>query len=226
MLPADQRWALYPGAMNLNRLMRSGFTRRQASTLVDEVAADVAEVGGGGGGGGGGGLTLGLATLAPAAVSQNVSAGGKLARFDAYGVSAITGSVGTISSGAASYGFDFTDAGWYQLTFRLWLGFTAGSDPLPEFARLEWYTYEGAELGHDIALSAPGTAIGLAGSRSVYGGAAAVAGPIFYTPGAGVTGGGADGNAVNLGWSGDATLVNGNGGSANAALSVQAVKVS
>lgn len=188
--------------------------------------ADLPDIYPGSGGGGGGGGPVGQRIMiSPASVVINTAPAGQVAVFGNYGnTNLISGTTFAITQDAD--GFDF-DAGWYTLQLKVWAGFTAGSDPLPDFVRLDLATWEGYEISYDLPCTPGSGNIGGMSSRSLHGVQAQVATIPYYTPGTGVTGGGENGHAVSLSWPGDATLHNGNNNTPqNNALSLTVTKLS
>jgi hypothetical protein len=178
-------------------------------------------------GGGGGSGVLGAATAQAGAVAISAISGGQRAVFDNWAFTDTVGTVGGVG-GAAEYGWGYEDEGWYQVTFSIDVGFTAGSDPLPEIVHLDWSSWDGDSISFDLPLTDPYGFPVTGGAGTLYGGKATVVTPIHHMPPAADVGGGElqSMNQVDLRWKGDAVLTRQNGGPALVALQLQVTRLS
>lgn len=169
-------------------------------------------------GGGAGGGPVGFGQAYPTAMTMSTVSGGGSAVPTSW-----SGGGGLIVPG--SFGFGFTDPGWYQVSVMIWAGFTGA---LPNFLRATLQTYDVAEaFGDFVVVPAPagGTAsLGTTTSRSLPGVVATMTSPVFYQDDSGVTG--TNACQIRLGWDNDAAaLESANGGSPASAVHADITRV-
>ena len=135
-----------------------------------------------------------------------VSGAGRRALFGNYAENLFYGSSIGVTSDISQGQLSFDAPGWYQMNFRIWAAFIAGSEPLPDFCMLSWYAWDGASFDHEIPCT-PGINL----SRSQHGATSSVMSPVFHHPGASEAS--AEDGAIQfeLTWFGDAQLESGNG---------------
>lgn len=172
---------------------------------VDHVHEDT---GGGGGGGGPSSLVLlspGHCTQYPMSVG-GVSGAGRRAVFGSYVENILYGSSIGVTDYIGQSQLSFANPGWYQMTFKIWAGFSAGTTALPEFLMLSWNCWDGADFDHEIQCT-PGVNL----SRSFPGATMSVMTPVFHHPGAEEASAADGAIQADLRWVGDSQLENGNG---------------
>lgn len=158
------------------------------------------------------GSPLGISRFQTPTVYQSVISGNSAAYFDMWDETILHGISLGLDSPADSNTWTFAEAGWYQVTFNLWLGFTAVTSPLPDSAILQFTTWIGMQLRHEVPLSA---ALGSFANRTEHGGQATLTAPAYYYPGA-VAAPLLDGpNNLSVLWTGDAVLKTGMGAAAS-----------
>jgi len=123
-----------------------------------------------------------------------------------------------ISSGVGQYGFGFPEAGWYQHQFRLWVGFTAVTTPLPSYFLLRWEPYGFAGCAWEFPVLPTAVSSLQGGNRALPGYVGTVETVPFYDPGDAVTGGADASNWVVAAWEGDALMKSGSGSPAQYAF--------
>lgn len=182
-----------------------------SKTKVDELLAGLSSGGGGGGGG-----PLGISFVKTPTTTQvpNWSNEFMIANFDEWDEQSVTGDLLGITSETGSMGFAYAEAGWYQIQFKFWLGFTAVTTPLPDNVLFEWYSYEGTDLAIEIPCS-PAPTISSLYNRSLHGCEFAVTTAPYWSPGVDEASAIDGANTTDLKWIGDATLSNGNSGPTN-----------
>lgn len=165
--------------------------------------------------GGGGGGPLGISFLKMPSNNQhpNFDSSHMIAYFDQFTEQNVSGDSLGVTSEAGSMGWAYANAGWYQLTFKLWVGFTAVTAPIPDIVLFEWASYEGAEVTLEIPVTPnPGDFMA---NRALPGCQFSVTTPPYYSPGVAEASAIDGSNTASLKWWGDAVLSNGNGGPAN-----------
>lgn len=178
-------------------------------TAVDGLIAGIS---GGGAGGGPKGLTL--MHMPTMDLNYMSGSGYTEAQFDSWSIDNKYGEGLGILSPAGSHLWSFDQEGWYQLAFKVWLGFTANTTPLPDLVQLDYSNWYGLHFVVDMPVLPP-SGSGSWNNRTYPGVTATFTTPAFFAPGA-VEAPAEDGpNYVKMGWLGDAVATNGNGGPAN-----------
>lgn len=189
----------YPAG--LANLIRAGFRPRQALAMLSSFA-EAAPAGGGGAAAGFGGTTI----ATPGVKEQAASGTGKrLATTNWTFRPYKSGQPGpSLVAKDANYGFAFAEAGWYQISAYLNVGFTGAT--LPDHFRLE-YSERNASDGfiHDVPCRNADADNG--SGRSVYGAQVVLPSHTFYQEGVDITL--ATANKLYLYWPTDAVATAG-----------------
>lgn len=188
--------------MGLRELIHSGFTARQSRQLLAELP-----VGGGGGAGVGGGAFGGVTQIAHTTFTPTLGASSR-ALFSGWSQSSPDGQPHPgVTFSDANFQFTPTDAGFYQLRAYVNLAFTAGTDPFPDAAWLQWSSYT-ESVGNEWAL--PLSVLGGTNDISVaaHGFDGNLVSSVFYQPAATIVGD-ASGIKPTLCWKGNATATAG-----------------
>lgn len=181
-------------------------------------------------GGSGGSVVSGIvgqASAIAATVSTETITGGRRAVFDDWVFTDQQGEVGGVG-GASQFGWGYEEEGWYQITFGIEAGFTAGSLALPPRLHIEWVSWFGQTMAHDIALDVP-YGFPVAGTQgTLYGGQASITTPVHWAPAASELTEFDELQSMNqflMSWAGDATLSQISGGAARFSAQLQVCRL-
>jgi hypothetical protein len=138
----------------------------------------------------------------------------KTAYFDEWNEDLQSGPSLGILSPAGSMSWSWAEEGWYQIAFKLWMGFQAGALALPTMAHLSFTSWFGMAINAEIPLTAP-SPVGLnVSNRTAHGAIATITTAPFFGPGAAEAAAVDGPNNLVLKWDGDASLRTANSGPA------------